>query len=112
MKIKFSPVEYSIPLTQLHVDKDVLTINGIELDFSPLLVGDVLPISAINESCGIMDIVTRDTDGHIVVTVRLPHGQNAPKETLFPDAYDTPIVITSGDVPVPPYSAPVEENIE
>ena len=111
MKIKLSPIASAIPLSILHVDGDKITINNITLDFTPLQIGEILPISAIDPSCGIASDITRDSQGHINLTILLPHGSNAPEETRFPVAYDTPIVINSGDVPLPPYDTIIEEEV-
>ena len=111
MKIKLSPISSPTPLSQLHISGDKITINDLTLDFSPLQIGEILPVSAIDESCGIVSDITRDSEGHINLTILLPHGPNAPVETRFPVAYDTPIIITSGDVPLPPYDTIIEEEI-
>lgn len=111
MKIKLSPVLFDTPLSVLHVNGDKITINDITLDLSPLKIGEILPVSAIDPACGITESITRDASGLINITIRLPHGPNAPKETTFPDAYYTPIIVTSGDVPLPPYNIVVGEEV-
>ncbi|MFM5266242.1 hypothetical protein ACET9V_08340 [Aeromonas caviae] len=104
MKIKFTPVRMGEQLIAAVVDDDKILLNGEELDFSPLGEGDVLPAAAI-DSQWIASDVTR-TGGEISLTLCLPHGANAPHETRFPAAFDVPITVTAGPVPLPPYDAP------
>lgn len=104
MKIKLSPVRADTkPLQATIKNKDVITINGIDYDFSQLKAGETLPVSALGESSPFVSGVERDMNGELHFTLRLPHGQFAPQETRFPAAYDTPISIESGELPVPPY---------
>lgn len=105
MKIKLSPINHETRLYAF-VNGDVLTLNGIELDFSPLGEGGVLPAAAI-DSPWIASDVTR-TDGEISLTLRVPHGANAPRETLFPAAFDVPMTVMAGPVPLPPYETEPE----
>lgn len=106
MKIKLSPINHETRLYAF-VNGDVLTLNGIELDFSPLGEGGTLPAAAI-DSPWIASDVTR-TNGEICLTLRLPHGANAPRETLFPAAFDAPLTVKAGPVPLPPYNAERED---
>jgi hypothetical protein len=100
MKLTFSPVRMDAMLTA-SVAGDVLTLNGAVLDFGPLPAGATLPRAAI--PCDwIGGDVTRDDDGALTVPLILPHGSNAPPETLFP----APIEAGDGDVELPPYDAP------
>lgn len=105
MKIKLSPINHETRLDAA-VSGDALILNGIELDFSPLGEGDVLPAAAI-DSPWIASDVTR-TSGEICLTLSLPHGANAPRETLFPAAFDVPMTVTGGAVPLPPYDTEPE----
>lgn len=105
MKIRLSPNNHTARLTAV-VNGDVLILNGDELDFSPLGEGDVLPAAAI-DSPWIASDVTR-TGGEIILTLCLPHGANAPHETRFPAAFDVPITVTVGPVPLPPYETESE----
>ena len=100
MKLTFSPVRMDATLTA-SVDGDVLTLNGEALDFGPLPKGATLPRAAI--PCDwIAGDVTRDDDGNLTVPLILPHGGDAPMETLFP----APIDAGDGDVELPPHTAP------
>jgi hypothetical protein len=102
MKLTFSPCRMDAPLTA-SVKGDVLTLNGEPLDFGPLPKGATLPRSAID--CALIaGDVTRDAAGTLTVPLVLPHGANAPPETLFPQ----PLDVKSGPVPLPPYQ--IEEE--
>jgi hypothetical protein len=102
MNLTFSPVRMDTPLTA-SVDGDVLTLNGAALDFGPLPKGATLPRAAI--PCDwIAGDVTRDDAGMLTVPLILPHGANAPPDTLFP----TPVTVTAGAVPLPPYQIEME----
>ena len=102
MKIKLSPVRMDSEPLVTSVAGDVITINGIAYDLSPLGVGEELPAEA-----PFVGSIIRDAEGVIHLTLQLPHGANAPEETRFPDAYSEPMDITGGDVPVPPYDVEV-----
>ena len=79
---------------------DMLTLNGVQLDFAPLPAGAVLPRAAIG--CGwIAGDVTRSSEGVLVVPLILPHGPipwpapPAALAVLYPEP-----VTTIGDGPV------------
>lgn len=97
MQIQLSPV-----LTPAHliVEKagEVLTINGEAFDFSALPDGGELPADAITSEW-IIGPVTR-VSGELHLTLILPHGDDAPEATRFPE----PITVTGdGPVDLPPY---------
>lgn len=97
MQIKLSPVraEESLSVSR---QGDILTVNGEEFDFSPLPDGATLPLEAI-DSDWFSGPVER-IDGVLHVTLRLPHGANAPEATRFPE----PITLTEdGPVSLPPH---------
>jgi hypothetical protein len=97
MKITFSPIRGDTPL-ELSRSGDTLTINGEVFDFSPLPEGATLPPEVIAGD-GFAGPVER-IGGVLHVALRLPHGANAPQETLFP----VPITLTGdGPVALPPY---------
>lgn len=105
MKIKLSPVLADMePLRAMVHNKDSIAIGDNTFDFSPLQPGETLPVSAIGGISPFVSDIERDQFGALHFTLRLPHGSNAPQETLFPVAYDTPIDIDSGELPVPPYN--------
>lgn len=106
MKIYLSPVRMDIQLVA-SVAGDTITVNGTVLDFTPLLEGETLPSTAILNDWIVGDV--HRIDGEVVLTLRLPHGANAPEETRFHAAFAVPMTVLSGEVPLPPYNAPVEE---
>ena len=97
MKLKFSPVRSDGALVAIR-SGDTLTLNGDAFDFGPLEEGETLPADAI-DSPWIVGDVTR-TDGVLHITLRLPHGANAPEETRFPEPVIDP---PDGEVALPPY---------
>lgn len=103
MKIAFSPMRRDVRL-DASVSGDVLTINGEDFDFAGVPEGATLPASAIASEwfAGPVERI----DGKINLTLILPHGDNAPVETRFPD----PVTVVSGGVPVPAYEIEAEEE--
>lgn len=92
MQIILSPARRDTPLT-LSRQGDALTINGEVFDFAPLPEGATLPREAIASDwfAGPVERV----GGALRLSLVLPHGANAPQETLFP----APLTLT-GDGPV------------
>jgi len=104
MKITLSPQLRAAPIA-VSVTGDVSEIDGTAYDFGPLPKGAVLPREAVDCPWLASD-VTRE-GGLICLTLILPHGPDAPHETLFP----APITTTEdGPVALPPYS--MEPNHE
>ncbi|MNZ91180.1 hypothetical protein D3C78_1101550 [compost metagenome] len=96
MIIKLSPI---LMYTDFNVSVagDVLTINGDELDFSPLPNGASLPKAAIANDWILGDVV-RDAEGVLHVSLMFPHGPDASEAARFPE----PITITEdGPVELP-----------
>lgn len=81
MLIKLSPVRSDVELI-VFKQGDSLTINGLTLDFSQLPDGATLPASATGCEW-VLDQVDR-IDGHLAITLILPHGADAPEEARFP----------------------------
>lgn len=110
MVINLSPVRMG---EQLAVSKqgDILTINGEAFDFSRMPDGASLPGEAI-ESNWFVGQVER-TNGDLVLTLVLPHGQNAPESTRFPQpiimAGDGVVALPIYDLPAPLESSDSEE---
>ncbi|MFN4131275.1 MAG: hypothetical protein ACK4GC_15875 [Paracoccaceae bacterium] len=102
MQITLSPMRRDDVLT-LHRAGDILTINGEAFDFSPLPEGATLPREAVDCDWLASD-VTR-TGGALHLTLILPHGAEAPPETLFPAPVIDP---ANGPVELPPHSLPPE----
>lgn len=100
MRIKFSPCRAETTL-EASVSGDSLILNGTTFDFSRLQEGDLLPLVAINSPWFASDI--ERIDNEICLTVVIPHGADAPQETLFPENFDTYLTVVSGPVPIPAY---------
>lgn len=73
-----------LPFTPLKVSKrsDVLTVDGVRLDFRPVTEGATLPRSAI-DSPWIAGDVTR-VNGELIVTLAFPCRPDASEAALFP----------------------------
>jgi len=100
MKIKLSPIRSDEQQLKAVVNGDVISINGKVFDFSTLADGERIdtkqpffigPVSRIG--------------GEIHLMLMLSHGNNAPHEARFPDAFTHPITIDNGAVPLPPYDS-------
>ena len=100
MKIALSPTRRDETLTASKAG-DKLTLNGETFDFAPLEEGETLPADAIDSPWVVGD-VTR-TDGTLHITLRLPHGANAPEETRFPETIIDP---PDGEIALPMHSLP------
>lgn len=106
MKITFSPSRMDTPLT-LEKQGDVLTIQGEAFDFTPLPDGHTLPRAAV--ACDWLASDVTRVDGALQLALVLPHGPQAPQETLFP----APMILASdGPVDLPPFNAPAVEPEE
>ena len=103
MEITLSPVRNDDPL-EVYRAGDTLTLNGVAFDFSALPDGATLPREAI-ESDWFAGPVER-SGGGLHVRLVLPHGANAPQDTLFPHR-----LTLTGDGPVdlPPYEIEKDE---
>ena len=102
MKLNFSPMRHDTPLS-LERAGDVLTINGTAFDFGPLEDGATLPRDAV--ACDVLASDVERIDGDLHLTLILPHGGNAPHETLFPapiiDPPDGPVALPIHSIPQP-----------
>ena len=98
MQITLSP-QVSGSTLAASVSGDVLTVNGVDYDFSGMNDGDLLPPEAI-EGNFVVGNVTK-AGGVVSVTLRMPIDRTAPDSAKFPD----PVTVTSGAVPLPPRSA-------
>jgi len=106
MHIILSPTRTDTPLVASR-DGDTLTLNGEEFDFGPLEEGETLPADAI-DSEWIRGDVER-IDGELQLTLRLPHGANAPQETRFPEPIIDP---PNGEIALPPHNNPEPEDVD
>lgn len=99
MHITPSPVRLDETLTVSSAG-DVLSLNGVELDFGPLPEGATLPAEAINSEW-IVGPVTR-VNGELHLTLRLPHGPNPSQAVAFPEPIhatnDGPILLPTDEV--------------
>lgn len=99
MIVTFTPMRRNDRLA-LSVAGDVLTLNGEVFDFTALPEGATLPRTAVACDWLVSDI-TR-SGGEIAMSVILPHGAHAPKQTLFPE----PITLSvDGPVTLPSYQS-------
>lgn len=104
MYISFSPIRSDAALT-LSQDGNVLTVNGVDLDFGPLPEGAVLPREAVN--CDWLASEVTRIDGVIHLTLLLPHGPipwPAPPESRVV-THPEPILVTAdGPILLPSYN--------
>lgn len=97
MHIAFSPVRTD-RRPVFEKSGDILVIDGEAFDFSGLPEGGRLPSEAV-ETDWITGCIER-RDGLLSLTLLLPHGADAPGETLFP----VPVTVTAdGPIPQSPY---------
>lgn len=105
MNLSFAPMRRDEALT-LSRSGDVLTINGEAFDFSGVLEGATLPRAAV--ACDWLASDVERVSGELRLTLILPHGSNAPQETLFPQ----PITVTAdGPVDLPAYEIIEKEAV-
>lgn len=107
MKLKYSPCRMD-DLLHAEVSGDRLTLNGEAFDFSPLPDGATLPLSSINSQWVLSDVERKS--GEIHLTLKLPHGENAPQETLFPENFEQYKTFHDGEIDLPPYTVLVTED--
>jgi hypothetical protein len=104
MNITFTPMRRDDTLMlMLSRSGDTLTINSEAFDFSGIPDGATLPRDAI--ACDWLASDVERIGGAIHLTLILPHGPNAPQETLFPVAItptDGVIVLPDPDLPESP----------
>lgn len=110
MKIYLSPVRDDCKPLSAIVSGDIITLNGVPYDLSRLRIGETLPDDAISKPSPFAGDITRDSSGEITLTLKLPHGVNAPTETKFPVALTSPIVINCGAVDLPPYDMEINHD--
>jgi hypothetical protein len=81
MDIKLNPQRRDDTLTVSKLG-DILTINGITYDFTPLEDGATLPAEAID--CEFIVGPVERIDGKLKLSMVLPHGANPTEEQRFP----------------------------
>lgn len=104
MNLHFTPMRRD---TRLDLTKsgDTLILNGAAFDLSGIPDGATLPRAAV--TCDWLASDIERVGGELHLTLILPHGADAPQETLFP----RPITVTAdGPITVPVYETPVDEE--
>lgn len=102
MRIVFSPVRRD-DLLELERLGDQLLVNGVTHDFSNLAEGAERSIEEIGSDWFVGSVVRRD--GMLHLSLILPHGSDAPPETLYPVPFE---VQADGPIPVPAHSLPAK----
>jgi hypothetical protein len=104
MDIYLSPIRSD---ENLLVEKqgDILTINSVEYDFTPLPEGATLTADAVDCPWVVKEV--RRENGVLSLYMLVPHGPNAPEETRFPQPL---LGVVDGPVPIPPANKPEEEE--
>lgn len=109
MFITLSPMRRDDPLL-LERRGEVLVVNGTPVDLSNVAEGKALPAEATGCRWIIGEI--HRLNGRLHLTLILPHGPDAPRETLFPADID---LRADGPVGLPPWGGapmPAEEAAE
>lgn len=100
MQITFTPMRHDTALTLLR-QGDMLVLNGTALDLSGIPEGATLPRAAAG--CDWLASDIERSGGRLRLTLILPHGPEAPPETLFP----APLTLEGdGPVALPPFALP------
>lgn len=97
MQLSFSPIRQDATL-RLERQGDCLILNGERLDLSAIPDGATLPRDAV--PCLWLASDVERVAGTLHLTLLLPHGADAPQETLFPAAMS---LTDDGPVALPPY---------
>jgi hypothetical protein len=108
MLINLSPIFEGERIT-VSTAGDVVTINGVNFDFTPLEIGGSIPATAVDPSRFVGEI-SRDSAGNLVMYLLYGHALDASEEARYP----LPIT-TAGDGPVElpdPESPPPDLNPE
>lgn len=108
MILTLSPMRRETPL-RLERRGMVLMANGTALDFSALKGRGPWPAETVPGGETWLTGELRRRRGALHLTVILPHGAQAPQETLFP----APLTLAGdGVVPLPAYEIPIETIAE
>jgi len=100
MNITLHPFRSDLTLS-LSRAGDTLILNGGAFDFSDLSEGASLPADATGSDWFVLSLTRKD--GVLHAEIRLPHGADAPQETLYP----APLILTEdGPVSLPAHSNP------
>lgn len=106
MKISLIPQRRDSAL-ELRRCGDLLTLNGEDFDLSAIPDKATLPRAAVDCAWLASDIAR--IDGVLQLALFLPHGPEAPAQTLFP----APLSLTvDGPVVLPPYQIEERQDVE
>jgi len=97
MILTFSPQIRSETLA-LEKKGDTLSINGVDIDFSPLLPGYKLPFGECQTASPLLLGAERSTEGDLSVQVLLPISANATEAAKYPQPIINP---ADGEIEVP-----------
>ena len=97
MIIKYSPQLGSANLT-LSKQGDTLTINSVEIDFSPLESGTKLPSEVCQGYSLFLLAAQRNDGGELELTILLPHTSNASEAARHPQPIVNP---SNGQIQIP-----------
>ena len=89
---------------RLEKQGDTLRINDEAFDLSAIPEGATLPRAAVQCDWLVSDIERRD--GVLHFSLILPHGPDAPQQTLFPAPLTA---LADGDIALPAHSLPEED---
>jgi hypothetical protein len=103
MNIKLSPQRTDQVLPPVSKQGDTLVIGEESFDFSQVTEGGLLPADAIDSPWIVGDITRQG--GILQLGLVVPHGANAPQETLFPQPISS---APDGLIVLPPYEATEE----
>lgn len=105
MIVKLSPVRSDLTLV-VTKSGDTLVINGKAYDLSRLPGGATLPAEAIGD--GFIIAPVERIDDSLIVTLKLPHGADAPEEARFPVDIVNP---ADGPVTLPGLEAAEQQSV-
>jgi len=97
MIINYSPQLRNDTLA-LSKQGDTLTINDVEIDFSPLESGTKLPSEVCQTYSPFLLAAQRNEDGELELTLLLPHSANAAQANLFTQPVVNP---SNGQIQIP-----------
>lgn len=96
MRISFSPQRRDDTLTLERTAPDRVRINGELFNFGPLADGDTIPAGVV--PCDWIVGPVERIDGHVCLTLILPHGPNPSQRVAFPASIT---VTDDGPIAVP-----------
>lgn len=88
MRIKLSPQQANSDWLSLEKKGDVLTINGMELDFGPLPEGATLPALAVDHPVVIGEVSR--IGGHVEISILYRQPSTASEAERFPELLNDP----------------------